>query len=200
MKHKGLFIAALVFFLLVNMTYYWEGHMGGFALITFFLLVAYFLLLIIFLFTQSFFAIKENFINKQRIVLIGTMTAVLVLSFCYPSGIINFERFESKSIFIAQREGVANCMTTLNLRINKTFIEKTVCFGVTETTGTYNLKGDTIFFENISLGRHANHYYKLAVIKAGKGKNHLGDLVRYRDYSDTTGMFLSIIKNDLTTQ
>lgn len=89
-------------------------------------------------------------------------------------------------------------MTTLKLRINKTFIEESVCFGVTQTTGTYSLKGDTIFFENISLGRHAKHYYKLAVIKAGEDKDCLGELVRYRDYSDTTGMFLSIVKNDLT--
>jgi hypothetical protein len=51
-------------------------------------------------------------------------------------------------------------MTTLKLRDDKTFIERNVCFGVTETTGTYNIKGDTIFFEKVTFGRHESDFYK----------------------------------------
>ncbi len=128
------------------------------------------------------------------------MTAVLSLSFFYPGGLINFDGFERESIFIAQREGAANCMTTLKLRDDKTFIERNVCFGVTETTGTYSIKGDTIYFEKVSVGRHESEFYKFAVIKKleTKSEKYLGDLVRYKDYSDTTGIALWIIKNELT--
>jgi len=200
MKHKGLYIATIIFFLLVNTTYYWEGRMGMFAMVTFLLLILYFLVLTGFLLGQTFFAIREKFINRQRLFLIGIMTVLLGLSFLYPGGLLNFSRFERESIFIAQREGVANCMTTLKLRDDMTFIERNVCFGVIETTGIYNIKGDTIFFEKVSLGRHESDFYKFAVIKnrETKSEKYLGDLVRYKDYSDTTGIGLWIIKNELT--
>ncbi len=153
------------------------------------------------IFTDYSYIFLEKFRNRARLFLIGFMTIILGLSFFYPSGLINFTRFERPSVFIAQREGAANCMTTLKLIDDKTFTERNVCFGVTETIGTYSIKGDTIFFENISSsGRHENKYYKFAIIKnrENKYKKYFGDLIRYKDYSDTTGVALWIIKNDLT--
>ncbi len=199
-KHKGLYIATIIFFLLVNTTYYWEGKMGMLAMVTFLLLILYFLVLTVLLLGQTFFAIREKSKNRQRLFLIGLMTVVLGLSFFYPGGLINFDKFERDSLLIAQREGAANCMTTLKLRDDNTFIERNVCFGVTETTGTYRIKGDTIFFETVSLGRHESGFYKFAVIKnrENKSEKYLGDLVRYKNYSDTTGIPLWIIKNELT--
>lgn len=168
-------------------------------MLTFLLLILYFLVLTGFLVGQAFSAIREKLKNRQRLLLIGIMTVVLGLSFLYPGGLINFSRLESDSVFIAQREGAANCMTTLKLREDKTFIERNVCFGVTETTGIYNIKGDTIFFEKVSLGRHESDFYKFAVIKnrETKSEKNMGDLVRYKNYSDTTGIELWIIKNEL---
>jgi len=101
-------------------------------------------------------------------------------------------------LLIAQREGAANCMTTLKLKEDNTFIERNVCFGVTETKGKYRLSGDTIYFENVSLGRHVKKFYQFAVIvdKEQEGK-YSGDLVRYENYSDTTGIPLWISKNEL---
>ncbi len=168
-------------------------------MLTFSLLILYFLVLTVILLGQAFFAVREKLRNKNRLILIGLMTVVLALSFLYPSGLINFDKLERDSIFIAQREGAANCMTTLKLRDDKTFIERNVCFGVTETTGTYNVKDDTIFFHNVSLGRHESDLYKFAIIKSRetKSEKYLGDLVRYKDHSDTTGIALWIIKNEL---
>jgi len=174
--------------------------MGMFAMITFLLLILYFLVLTILLLGQTFFAVREKLKNRKRLFLIGVMTSVLGLSFFYPGGLVNFDKLESDSVFIAQREGAANCMTTLKLRDDQTFIERNVCFEVTETTGTYNIKGDTIYFEKVSLGRHESEFYKFAVIKKRetKSEKYLGALVRYKDYSDTTGIALWIIKNELT--
>lgn len=128
------------------------------------------------------------------------MTVVLILSYFFPGGFINFEKFERDSVFVAQGEGAANCMTTIKLRDNKTFIERKVCFEITEIKGTYTLKGDTLFFENISFGRHDRDFYKFAVIKTREhiDEEYLGEFVRYRDYSDTIGKALWIVKNNLT--
>lgn len=200
MKRKGLLIASIVFFLTVNTSYFWEPRLGLFAFPTFFILIGYFLTLSVLLLIQFFFAIKEKFIDKQRLVLIATMTFVLATSFLFPSGLINFSTFERDSLLIAQREGAANCMTTLKLKADNKFVERNVCFGVTETTGNYSLKNDTIFFEKVSLGRHENDFFEFAVIKKREhtNGNSWSEIVRYKNYSDTTGRALTITKNELT--
>lgn len=128
------------------------------------------------------------------------MTFVLATSYLFPNGLITFATFESDNLLIAQREGAANCMTTLKLKTNNTFTETNVCFGVTQTTGNYSFKNDTIFFEKVSLGRHEDDFFKFAVIKKRETSNgkYLGDIIRYKDHSDTTGFALWITKNELT--
>jgi hypothetical protein len=199
MKHKGLLITTILFFLLINTTYYWEGKLGAFAVLTTLLLIITFLVLTVLLFKQIYISIKEKFIDKQRLILIVILILTLGLTFFFPGGIINFEKFESNSILIAQREGVANCMTTLRLKANKKFNERNVCFGVNDITGTYYLKEDTIFFDYDSKNRQGKRYYKFAIIKniGTNNTKHKGELVRYIDYSDTTGITLWIIKNEL---
>ena len=199
MKHKELYIAIIIFFLLVNTSYYWEGLVEMYANVTVSLLLFYFVILTAILFKHSFIAINEKLSNRPRLILIAVMTVVLGLSYFYPNGLINFNYFQDKPIFIAQREGAANCMTTFTLQADKTFIERTVCFGVETTTGTYSIKGDTIFFENVSTGRQKDVYFKFGVIKLAQDHNEykLGDIVRFESYPDTTGNPLWIIKNEL---
>lgn len=169
-----------------------------FAMITFLIMIIFFLILSFILLGQLFEAIKERFKERSRIYLIAFMSFVLTTSFLFPSGIINYEVFESESILIAQREGAANCMTTLKLDVNNKFTERSVCFGVTVTKGNYRIEGDTIYFENVSHGRHQNEFYEFAIIKNEKKKGkHLGDLVRYKNHSDTIGIPLWITKNEL---
>ena len=198
MKNKGILIATIIFFLLVNTTLLWEGMMGMFAMVTFLIMIIFFLVLSVILIGQVLKATKEKFKERIRVYLIVFMAFVLTTSFLFPNGLINYGIFESESLLVAQREGAANCMTTLKLKENNTFIERNVCFGVTETTGKYRLSGDTIYFENVSLGRHENEFYEFAVIvdKEQEGK-YLGDLVRYENYSDTTGTPLWITKNEM---
>src|SRR5690606_32139893 len=118
---------------------------------------------------QVYLLFRERSKNKQQLLSIGIIAIVLTSAFFFPRGIIDFEKFESDSILIAQREGVANCMTTLKLRKDSSFVEREVCFGITKTTGTYKVKGDTIFFENNSL-RDKQAFYKFAVIKPSRAK------------------------------
>jgi hypothetical protein len=199
-KRKGLIITTIIFFLTVNTNYFWEGKLGIFAFPAFLFLVVVYLVLVVGLVGQFFFAIREKFTNRQRLLSIAFLTIVLTLTYLFPSGLVSFDRLDGKDLFIAQREGAANCMTTFKLKENNKFIERSVCFGVTETKGDYILKDDTLFFTNVQLGRHEKEYYMFALIKltGGKSEKRLGDLIRYKSYSDTTGHELWITKNDLT--
>lgn len=202
MKNRGLIITSIVFFLSVNTTYYWEGELGLYAMPAFFILVLVFFGLAIALLRQLFFAIKERFIDKRRFLTLALLTTVLGLTFLFPFGFINFDKLSGANLLVAQREGAANCMTTFNLKENNTFIEKNVCFGVTEIKGNYKIVHDTIYFENVEPGRHEDAFYKFAVIRPSRFNNdnkHF-DLVRFKDFSDTTGHKLWIIKNDLNKQ
>jgi hypothetical protein len=122
-----------------------------------------------------------------------------VLTFFRPFGLVTFDNFERDDILVAEREGAANCMTTLKLKDDFTFIERNICFGVTETKGKYHLQNDTIYFNNVELGRHENEFYMFAVVKPSKfnkvGKHF--DLIRYKNLKDTIGHELWITKNEL---
>lgn len=195
MKNKGLIISTLVFFLIVNTNYFWEGELGLYAFPAFILLVIIFFVLVFMLFLQLISAIKEKFKNKKRLLTIGLLTVVLILTFLRPNGIVNFENLQGNDLLVAQREGVANCMTTFKLKENNRFSEINVCFGVTKISGEYIIKNDTIFFENIEYGRHENEFYEFAVIKPSKINPDKFDLVRFKNKNDTIGHELGILKN-----
>ncbi len=199
LKNRGLIITTIVFFLFVNTNYYWEGKLGLFAFPAFLLLGAVYLGLAIALLRQLYFIIKEKFSQKNRFLLIGLLTTVLLLTYFKPLGLIDFDKLEGNDVLIAEREGSANCLTTLKLKDDFTFRERIGCFGVSEIKGTFRVVNDTIYFDNIQLGRHEDHFYKFAVIKATKFDNSkiLGDLIRYKDLTDTVGHELWITKNEL---
>lgn len=199
MKNKGLYIAILLFFLIVSTTKYWVTQVGEFVTLIYLLLIVYFLVLTILLLVQVFLSVKENFKNGQRMFLIALLTIILCLSLRFPTGLLNLGTFDGAITFTAQREGSANCMTTLTLRKNNTFNERTTCFSVSEIKGSYTIKGDTIFFNDDSNGIKKKEFYKFAVIKINQelNENYLGDLIMYKEYTDTIGVNLWIIKNDL---
>jgi hypothetical protein len=200
MKRNELIISTTIFFLAVNSKYLWEGKLGFFAFPAFIFLVAVYILLAIVLLKQLVSGTKEKFADKKQLLVISFLTIVLTLTFLFPSGLIAFAKLEGKDLFVAQREGAANCMTEFKLKEDHKFVERSVCFGVTETKGDYALKGDTIFFSNISLGRGEKDYFAFAIIKKAESQNKkiIGNLVRYKNLSDTAGHVLWIIKNDLT--
>jgi hypothetical protein len=196
-KNKELIITTLVFFLLVNTSYYWEGKLGHGAFPVFMILILVFIGLAIALLRQLVFALLEKFSSRQRIFTMGFMASVLAVTFLKPAGLINFDKFEGEDILVASREGAANCMTVFKLKDNKKFSEVTHCFGVSQYNGYYTLKNDTIFFEKIEKGRDAKEFYRFAVIKPSKFNANRFDLVRFKNLEDTAGHRLWIWKNDL---
>ena len=199
MKNKILLLTAFILLLIVNTTFFWEGKFGSFAMILSLILVIVYGVLIISLLYQIYLAIREKFNCKQRLISISIVAVVLILIYIRPDGIINFEKFQGNDLLIAEREGAANCYTSLKLKENKKFIEKSICFGVSEITGKYSIKGDSIFFSDVQLGRDKSEYYQFAVIKqsASENKKIIGELKRFMNYSDTLPHELWITKNEL---
>lgn len=199
LKNKGLLITTIIFFLIVNTTYYWEGKLGLFAFPVFLLLAAVYLGLVVALIRQIYFLIKEKIKVKTRLISIGLLTVVLILTFLKPFGLIDFDKLEGEDVLVAQREGAANCNTTLKLKDDFTFIERTVCFGVTEIKGEYRLQNDTIYFDNVSFGRQESDFYMFAVVQPSKFSNSgkQFDLIRYQNFQDTIGHTLWVTKNEI---
>ena len=183
----------------MNTSYFWMGKLGLLAIpFSIFLFLLYIFLAVAFLY-QIYWVINEKLQNRKRNVLVVVMGVALSLVFLWQGGIINFEQYEDKDLFIAEREGAANCYTTLKLKANNKFVEKNICFGVSETSGKYLIKGDSIFFSNIQLGRGENEYYQFAIIKQSNFQNKkvLGELKRFKNYSDTLPHELFITKNEI---
>ena len=200
MKNKGLLLTTIIFFLVVNTMYFWEAKLGLYAFPVFLILVVIYLGLGIALVIQIYFLIKEKLTDKKRLITIGLLTFVILVTFLRPFGIIDFDKLEGENILVAEREGAANCMTRLKLKDDFTFKKRIVCFGVSETKGNYRFQNDTIYFDNVRPGLNEDDFYKFAVVKPSNfftnGKNY--DLIRYKGLTDTIGQELWITKNELS--
>ncbi|RFZ94518.1 hypothetical protein D0C36_02940 [Mucilaginibacter conchicola] len=155
-KSKLLFFSVLVF-LIVNTLYFWEGALGGFNMLLWPFLAIVVTVLFFGALRQLYFAAKEHFKNKQRLYKACLVLLLLALIALRPYGIINYSDFESKSVLIAGREGVANCTTTLMLKQNGRFKMRNICFGIDDEIGLYTINKDTIKFSNPS-SRNTNRY------------------------------------------
>ncbi len=200
MKYIKLFIATIIFLILDNTITYWGAKLGRFSMIGFLGLIIFFLALTSTFFIQIINAIKERFIDKQRLMLIVFIGFSLTSTYLFPTGLFNLGRNENDSLLIATREGATNCRTTLKLYGDGTFMERNICFEVNEITGTYQFIHDTIFFKNLSFSRGKSEFYKFAVFQEHKlqFKNVIRDIVRFENDSDTVGTELWIIKNELS--
>ena len=180
-------VLTLLFFVVLNTAYYWEGMVGGMALIIFLCLALLFVVLIITLISYIYFLIKERFKNKLRNYTFIVLILVLSLTIYKPFGLLDFESFEGDDSLVAYREGVAGCAMTFKLKDTGRFFLRETCFGVDKTRGSFKIKGDTIFLSEVkSRDRTLSH----AIIKEG-------GLELYKSRNDTLPFYMSIIKNHL---
>lgn len=198
MKYLAHFLVSFLFFLLANTTYFWEGQLGILAFPMFMVLVLFYFVLAFILIRQVYFAEKEKFKDKTRIVLIVTLLLVLISGYVWPTGIIRFEKWEIRAVLIASREGSANCTTTIKLYSDFTFSERSVCFGIEELKGRFRIQEDTIYFDKIQ-ARKAKKYYSYAIIRSSLDKfsSKTYDLCCFEYKGDTTEYVLGIVKNEL---
>lgn len=195
-RYKYLIISTVILFLLINTQYYWNGLTFGFDLILMLFYFIAFLVLAICLLRQLFLMVEERFKNRPRVYTILIMGGLLALIFAKPLGVIDFEKFEGKDLFVATREGVANCTTTLKLKENNKFSLMSICFGKDKMRGTYSINKDTIKLKFLSLSGIANRY-EFGIYKSDTSKKYMGEILLYTSKKDTMPYPLIVLKNEL---
>lgn len=196
MKHKAIYITALIFFLVFNTAYFWENFTGIWHLPIILILLSTFIFLLVVFFKHLILTIKEKFKAKSRLKVLTTLFIILGLTIYKPYGIINFAYFESETLFSSQIEGAANCMTYFELKKNGSFVEKSFCFGPSEINGKYKLKGDTIFFYESKENRTSSKYYEFALLKKNS-QNSSCEISFFENEKDTNGLPMQITFNQL---
>lgn len=197
MKYKILFVSSVTYFVLSNIRYIWEGNLP--QLFELFVHLYLFLMIPVFIITflyHVYVAVRERFNDEQRLYLIGTLAVVVVIAIVFPKGVIDIDKLIANDVLIAQYEGVANCTSTLQLKDNFTYKERSVCFGVDVERGTYQCSGDTIYLKENDSDDSTIVY---AVIENNTdslpSNNHF--LRVYHGYNDTIGLRMDILNNTL---
>ncbi len=196
MKNK-LIVSSLAFFILVNTSYYWGSLSGlwdvGIALA----LLITFIYLGLILLIQIFQIFKNRFNDKRKNINVIILAVILTTTGFFPFGLINFENFEGQDLIVAQREGAANCMTTLKLKTDTRFVEKSVCFGVKRIKGTYKFSGDSVILYYPKNNENENFEFGIIHLDTNYIPNALGHFDLYKSNKDKTPLSLLIIKYEL---
>jgi len=194
MKHKSV-IASIFLLTAVNTAFLWERlpslwDLGIFIALMFIWVVLGFVLLL-----KIGGILIDRFKNKRQIVSSSVIGIVLLLTFLYPNGIVRPENFEDPPVMIAQREGVANCSTTIVLKDDLRFKETSACFGVDRSEGSYQINGDTVKlqFDNES-NFGSTETFAIIELNPDTSKSWIGSLIYYRNYGDTIPLTLNLTK------
>jgi hypothetical protein len=189
-KNKLLLVTVLLF-LLINTQYFWEEMLGFFAMPLTLVFAITFLVLVFQVLRQIYLSARERFRDKQRIYKITLVIILLTLVVLRPFGLIDYRVFESENVLVAEREGVANCMTTLMLKESGRFRMRSVCFGVDEETGTYTFNKDTLKLNYASF-RGGDNGFKYGILDTADKSLKL-----YRTALDTLPIPLYVSKNEI---
>lgn len=185
---KTSLIVTVTFFFVFHTQDYWSEYTSIFFFILFIAMFGAFLFVLGTFFSELYHCIRESFKSTQRNVSLLITTLVIALTIYAPSGLVKYDWFTADDIIVAEREGAANCITSLHLKKNGTFLEVSVCFGSMRKDGVFKIKNDTIWF--------ASNYdfYEFGTI----GTNHLGNshiyLNLYESKQDTLPYFMMLPK------
>ncbi|MEO0790630.1 MAG: hypothetical protein AAFY36_18340 [Bacteroidota bacterium] len=107
-------------------------------------------------------------------------------------GLIDFDPVPGDPLLVGYSHGSIDCSTTFQIKSDNRFIEGSVCFGIREFYGTYDIQNDTIFFRDVQTCSGEN-YFEFATVQQelNTGKEVL---VRYRNLQDTVGSALEIVE------
>lgn len=146
-KKNAILIFAMAVFILINTAYFWEGYFGPWGILIDLMLIITYIVLIVYLCINIY---KAK--NRSAYIIYKTCLTVLLLGLIAyrPFGLINFEQFEAKDLFIASYESTIGCTTILKLKENKRFLLREGCWGVYKYVGNYAIKQDTAFLSYTS--------------------------------------------------
>jgi hypothetical protein len=191
MNKKYTLILSISFFVLVSTSYFWEKWLGFLLIPITIILFLLFWVLVINLIVLFFQLIRHKFRDKDKLKGAIASLIILIAVFLFPYGLIDFEQFEGKDYIVAQREGSANCTTTLKIKENNQFVLKHICFGYEEEKGTYKMKGDTIF---LVFDKTLEKAFVVMSLKRENYENKLGELDYFRGGNYTNPLILTIHK------
>lgn len=193
-KYKILIGISIIFFLFVNTTYFWETPLGAWAIPIFLIELGLYAGLMVALLWLLYKVVVQTPGRRQRLIAISIITSVLLLVYYRPQGLIDFTKYEAADVLIAAQEGTANCRTTLRLKADHTFKERSVCFGIEETTGTYRIQNGTIYFSNIYQNNPESKQHAFALIRPSKYAATPMSVVYLKHAKDSIGYELGITK------
>ncbi|MBP5457992.1 MAG: hypothetical protein J6Y37_16005 [Paludibacteraceae bacterium] len=150
MKPSQTLILTILLLLAVNTQFLWKERMQVFFPLAF-LIYSLLLICVMALFAcfvrKVYPLIKGTDRSKQNVIECIVMAATLCLIVAYPMGIVRGPQEEVMPIkFKAYHEGGGGCGTTLYFREDGSFVDRSVCFGIKETKGSYRISNDTIYF------------------------------------------------------
>lgn len=194
MKSKTVTIISIVFFTLVNISYFIEKLPGLWDFSIAIIIILGFLLLSGIIIEQSIHLLIEKFRNKSRIISTVILIGTLTITGLFPNGIINYEDLEGEDLLIANLEGVANCQTVIKIKKNNKFIQTSLCFGVEKWNGTHQIIGDTIklnYRDTLDLG---NYKFAYGLIKMTNNKEYIkiGQIFMFPSYTSTISIPMNI--------
>ncbi len=146
MKLSKTLIFTILLLLAVNTQFLWEGKLWVFTLLVYLLLFVCSIVLLVRLIKKVYRLIKGTDRTKQNVVECLVMAASLGLIVAYPGGIIRIPKEEVPSKLVAYYEASGGCGSKLSLRVDGSFVNRSVCFGIQETKGLYRISHDTIYF------------------------------------------------------
>ena len=197
MKTKPVIISAILFGI-INTSYFWENQIGFWLFPVIICLGILYLALVIILISKIISFSKSTFRNKEQLKIPLIILTTLVLVGIFPNGMIDFQKFESKNVLIARREGVAGCAMYLTLKENREFMETESCFGIHARKGKYKIKGDTIVFSFYDTRlQNADTSIGITHFKGKQNQYAKNSLQYYRNSTDSIPMYFEITKNDL---
>ena len=148
MKLSKTLISAILLLLAVNTQFLWEGKLWVFTLLVYLLLFVCSIVLLVRLIKKVYRLIKGTDRTKQNVVECLVMAASLGLIVAYPWGIVRFPNVGAPIKLKAFHEAAGGCGSTLYLREDGSFVERSVCFGILDRKGTYRISHDTIYFSS----------------------------------------------------
>lgn len=198
MTSKKAIIISILFFLLVNTSYFIENLSGLWDFLVAILILLGFPVLSVILIGQLYKLFKEKASNKSRIVSSFILLVTLILTGLFPTGLVNYENLLGEDLLIASREGAANCQMVMKIKKNGTFIHTSLCFGVDRWTGRHEIKGDTIKFKYTDTAKLANKFaYGLIKFKESNEQVKSGRLLLFNEQNDTIGYPMTLTYIDI---
>ena len=194
MKNNNVTVAAVLFFIFINTSYFLENLLGVWVMpLTIFAFII-FLLLFVVLLTQTAKAINEKFQSKDRNLVVGLLAVVIGLTIVKPSGLIDYDEMDGNDVLIARREGISECIILIKLKADGHFVKKASCFSTDRYTGDYAVKNDTIWFSNCS--KTNGSFYEYGILKEQNDTTKL--IMKYGANDTLPSLRLYLEKNELS--